>query len=144
MINNDKMVFIGIAVFVVFVLVFVFLFVLKKTSNKKTTTSQSGETQKPKLSELDSMIYIVSQENVSEDEIAKTVENFIRTQRFEKKSSNPSEICKKQLDFITKLASNKSATAKIIARLNMGLKKNNPEYYKEIEMYEAIGLMRRK
>lgn len=141
--NNEKLIFIGIGFVFVVVLCVVFFTMLNKPS-KNISSNNSKKTSKPQLSELDEMIYKVSQEDVSESEILSIVENFLKTQRLEKKSSNPSDTCKKQLDFITKVAANKNSSSKTIAKLNVEFKKNNPEYYKEIEMCEALGLMKRR
>lgn len=141
--NNDKLIFIGIGFLFVVILCVVFFTMLSKSS-KNVSSNAAKKTFKPQLSELDEMIYKVSQEDISESDILVVVENFLKTQKLEKKSPNPSDICKKQLDFITKVAANKNSSSKTIAKLNIEFKKNNPEYYKEIEMCEALGLMRRK
>lgn len=140
--DNSKIIFIGIGVFVVCIFLFVFFTMLSRSSKKIETTSNTSST--PKLSDLDSMLYALEQESTSEEDIFKIVEKFLQTQKMEKKSPNPSDTCKKQLDFVTKVASHKNSNAKIIARLNVKLKEANPEYHKEIEMCEALGVMRRR
>lgn len=76
-----------------------------------------------------------------ENAIITVANSFIFPPKIQNEVPNEAKI---YLDFVYQIAYNKNSDAKLIVFMGNRLKKSNPTYTKEIDMYESNGLNKRK
>lgn len=132
----------GVVAFL-FIIILVFYFIIKSSKNKGVESVESKTSNKP-TNALDDLIKAAKSANSSAS-LNKVVLAFIQTQSLEAKTTGPlSEDAKKKLGFISAVCANKCAEARIIAFLNHELGKRYPSYRREIDLYENLGLAKRR
>lgn len=139
-------IFIGIGVIAFIVIIaLVFFFIIKSSKGKEINqkTEQTAKKQE-NTNALDDLIKAAKSANSSAS-LNKIVLAFLQSQSLEARTSTLlSEDAKKKLGFISAVCANKYAEAKIIAFLNHELGKKYPSYKREIDLYENLGLAKRR
>lgn len=137
-----NLVLIALVLIVLSVLIFL---ILKLGGDKEGEKQKSLDEVADENSRLDDLLFIVSRRSSSKSELSSAAIEFVRKLPFPKKeSSKVPENAKEYLNFILLLASHKNTDAKLIAFVNKELKKRNPSYIKEIDIYEDQGIRQRK
>lgn len=137
-----NLVLIALVLIVLSVLIFL---ILKLGGDKESEKQKSLDEVANENSRLDDLLFIVSRRSSSKSELSSAAIEFVRKLPFPKKeSSKVPENAKEYLNFILLLASHKNTDAKLIAFVNKELKKRNPSYIKEIDIYEDQGIRQRK
>ena len=143
---NEKYILIAVVVLIV-VIIFVVLILILKNNNKtviitKETIKKPGY-HKKKLTIKD-MTEIAAKRNSTREDLKKAIDFVKNNIPFPKKNQYklPKNI-KIYLNFVLLVASHKNADASLIAYLDKELKKTNPEYTTEIDIYENEGLRER-
>lgn len=129
--------------FVVFLVLFVvFSSMRSKKKVIRKTKKQKVSTQKKYT--IEDMIDIAANRNSTKNDLTNAIIKVAREFPFPKKIKGklPKGI-KVYLNFVLLIASHKKADAKLIAFCNTELKKANPEYSTEIDIYESEGLRQR-
>ena len=136
-------------VIVIIIIIFVTLILIVKNSNKtviikNTKPKESASTTRKKFTIKD-MNEIAARRNTTRDELKKAIDIVKKDLIFPKKIKHklPRDI-KIYLNFVLLVASHKNADAKLIAYMDKELKKANPEYVTEIDIYENEGFTERK
>lgn len=135
-----------VLILLVFVVLLVLVFIILKIKNDEKPVEVSSEQKAVHVDiKLDDLIHIVSNERSSRQKISSAVFDFVENFPFPaKKDDKISDESKMYLNFILLLASHKNADAKLIAYANKELKKRNPDYLSEIDIYEDQGIEQRK
>lgn len=137
-----NLVLIALVLIVLSVLIFL---ILKLGGDKESEKQKSLDEVADENSRLDDLLFIVSRRSSSKSELSSAAIEFVRKLPFpQKDSSKVPENAKEYLNFILLLASHKNTDAKLIAFVNKELKKRNPSYIKEIDIYEDQGIRQRK
>lgn len=140
--KENVLIIIGVFVFIV-IIAWVFYFIFKSTGAKEVST-KSVKKAKKQSNTLEDLIK-AAKEATSLNDLNKIVLIFLQTQQLEKRQNTGlSEDSKKKLSFISAVCSNPLADAKIIAFLNLELGKKYPSYKIEIDLYENLGLAKRR
>ncbi len=144
---SEKYILISIVTALI-VIVFIAVVLIVKNSGKKVvvvkkTTVAKSSSSKRKTTIKD-MTEIAARKSTSYDDLKKAVDTVKKDFVFPKKIKYklPKEI-KIYLNFVLLVASHKNADAKLIAYMDRELKKANPEYSTEIDIYENEGLKER-
>ena len=143
---NEKYIFIAIIVVIIFVATALLL--ILKNSNNTTIIINKKQNKKPttykKNFNIKDMTEIAANRNSSEEELKKAVNYVKKNLPFPKKTNYklPKDI-KIYLNFVLLIASHKNADATLIAYMDRELKKANPHYNTEIDIYENEGLKER-
>lgn len=94
---------------------------------------------------IEDLLAIVANRKSSKNDIEAASVKFIRDFPFpQKPQAQAPEDAKIYLNFVLLVASHKNSNAKLIAYINKELKKRNPAYSKEIDIYEDRGIDERK
>lgn len=134
---------VGVVVFLL-IIIAVFYFIIKSSKNKTNIEIENTNNVKKQTNALDDLIKAAKNAN-STTSLNKVVLAFIQSQSFEDRVGiEISEDTKKKLGFISAVCANKCAEAKIIAFLNHELAKRYPSYRREIDLYENLGLAKRR
>jgi len=143
---NEKYIFIAIIVVIIFVAT-ALLLILK---NSKNTTIIINKEQNKKSTiykenfNIKDMSEIAAKRKSSKEELKKAINYVKNNLPFPKKTNYkmPKDI-KIYLNFVLLIASHKNADAALIAYMDRELKKVNPQYNTEIDIYENEGLKER-
>ncbi len=139
---------IGGAVALLLVAVLVIMLLNSKNTKKKASKNINVKKEKIKEPEItfEELLAIVKSKRSSTNDLSKAVIQLVRHFPFpEKKGNVLSDEAKKYLDFVFSVASHPNANAKLIAFMDKELKRANPSYKVEIDVYEDRGLnLRRK
>jgi hypothetical protein len=93
---------------------------------------------------IEQLIDIAANRKSSKNDLSNAVVKVSQSFPFPKKAKGElTREGKIYLNFILLVASHKQADAKLVAFMNTELKKKNPEYTKEIDIYENEGLRQR-
>jgi hypothetical protein len=112
----------------------------KATSRKINNASNDTS----KALRIEDLVDIAANRNSSKNELASAIMKVSQTFPFPKKTKGlVSRDGKVYLNFILLVASHRHADAKLVAFMNTELKKKNPDYTKEIDIYESEGLRQR-
>lgn len=137
-----------IAIILVAVLVFIGVLLLLFKSKNKNQEPQKKNTKSLKADEdvtFNQLLGIISNPKSTKNELFSALKIF--TDQFSippKNNGQLPDLAKSYLKFILIMASHKNADAKLIAFMSNEIKKKNPEYAREIEIYEEEGRLRRK
>ncbi|QKF91841.1 fatty-acid--CoA ligase [Campylobacter sp. CCUG 57310] len=134
-----------IAVAAVIAILLLIIFKLRRTPQSRPKVSSEPALKTDENINLNSLLDIVANKSSTKDELFGALKIF--TDKFsipaKQKGKIPNE-AKAYLSFILLLASHSNADAKLIAFMNNELKKKNPTYANEIELYEEQGKARRR
>ncbi len=96
---------------------------------------------KPKELTIGDLLDIAKNPKTSEDKLVKTAALFVKLFKFPKKELGkaPPE-AEDFLQFIYHIAAHHNSSPRVIAQIDSDIKKNNKEYYEDIDRYERDGL----
>ena len=135
-------VLIGLGIAIVAIIIISVLIV----NMKKNKLVKQGDSQKKKKSQepevtLDDLIKIVSSKQSSKNDLTKATIKLAKDFPFPKKrGSSLTNEAKKYLNFVFLTAAHPNADAQIIAFMDKELKRVNPSYKMEIDVYEDRGV----
>lgn len=137
---------------IVIALVFIFLLVMlmsafmaSKELPKDTEKRKKEEEEEKRRLDIKDVLDVVKNRDTSRNDLVKIILKVAKDCKFpEKQSSTLTKEAKTYLTFVLLLSSHKNADAKLIAFANEELKKANPKYSKEIDIYENEGIKERR
>lgn len=133
----------GVLVFIL-IIAFVFYFIIKSSKKPINETEKVVKTKNEPKNDLEDLIR-AAKEARDASTLSKVILAFIQTQSLgERGTGKLSEDANKKLSFISAVCANKNADAKMISYLNLELSKKNPSFKKEIDLYENMGLAKRR
>ncbi|MFK5880698.1 MAG: hypothetical protein QM482_00650 [Sulfurospirillum sp.] len=142
---SEKYILISIVVAII-VIIFIVLLLIVKNNNEKVVIVKKTikKIQKKKKVTIKDMTELAARKNASCDDLKKAIDIVKKDLVFPKKIKYklPKDI-KVYLNFVLLVASHKNADAKLIAYMDRELKKSNPGYTTEIDIYENEGLKER-
>lgn len=134
-----------IAVVAVIAILLLIVFKLKQTPKAKPQIPKESAAKIEKQISFNSLLDIAANKSSTKDELFSALKTF--ADKFsippKQKGKIPNE-AKAYLSFVLLLASHTNADAKLIAFMNNELKKKNPSYANEIDLYEEQGKARRR
>jgi len=143
---SEKYILISIVTAII-IIIFIALILIVKSNSKKVVVVKkvavNKKTEKQSFTIKD-MTEIAARKNTSYDDLKKAIDIVKKDLLFPKKIKYklPKDI-KIYLNFVLLVASHKNADAKLIAYMDRELKKANPQYSTEIDIYENEGLKER-
>jgi len=144
---NEKYILIAIVIIII-AIVFIALVLIVKNSNKtvvvnKTKNKNKNSASKKKYT-IKEMNEVAARRDSSREDLKKAIDIVKKELIFPKKIKQklPKDI-KIYLNFVLLIASHRNADAKLIAYASRELKKANPEYTTEIDIYENEGVSER-
>ncbi len=143
---NEKYILIAVVVLIIVIIFVVLVLILK--NNNKTVIVTKERSKKPitskKILTIKDMSEIAAKRKSSREELKKAIDHVKKSLLFPKKINHklPKDI-KIYLNFVLLVASHKNADAALIAYMDRELKKVNPQYNTEIDIYENEGLKER-
>ncbi len=136
---------------VVIVLFILIIAVIRRIGNSKTIVvvkkkrKNVSDNIKKSQYTIEQMVEIAARRDSSKEDLKRAVDIVAKELPFLKKIKyKVPKISKVYLDFVLLIASHKNADAKLIAYMDKELKKVNPEYSTEIDIYENEGFRQRK
>ena len=143
---NEKYILIAIVILIIAIIFIVLLLILKNNNKTVIITKVQNEKQtinKKKLTIKD-MSEIAAKRKSSHEDLKKAVDYVKKNMPFPPKTNHklPKDI-KIYLNFVLLVASHKNADVALIAYMDRELKKVNPQYNTEIDIYENEGLKER-
>ncbi len=139
---SEKYILVTIVVAIVLIIFTVLILIVKNSTKKVVVVKKvpSKKVEKRKFTIKD-MTEIAARKDTSYDDLKKAIDIVKRDLIFPKKIKYklPKDI-KIYLNFVLLVASHKNADAKLIAYMDRELKKANPSYATEIDIYENEGL----
>mgnify|MGYP000293319961 FL=1 len=141
--NQTLIIAILAVIFLIIVAALIFLVAKFKLGGK--TAQNAPAKQEEKELTLQDLIGIVSDQKSDKDDLLAALKTFAASFNIpSKQNGKAASDAKAHLNFITILASHKNADAKLIAFMSNELKKKNPEYAREIDVYEQKGTAKAK
>ena len=138
-----------LVVVVVIILIILIVVIIKKMGSneevvvKKKIKLSDDKEQKRKYTIKD-MVEVAARRDSSREDLKKAIDIVAKDLLFPKKEKyKVPEIAKIYLNFVLLIASHRNADAKLIAYMDGALKAANPEYSKEIDIYENEGFRER-
>ncbi len=118
------------------------------TNLQKTVVIRQVENDKEieatKIRTIEEMIDIAARRSSSRNELTSAILEVSKSCIFPAKTKGVApKSAKVYLNFVLLISSHKNADAKLIAFMDETLKKVNPEYKKEIDIYESEGIHQR-
>lgn len=139
-------IYLVVAVVVVIAVVFVSLLVVVANSQKKVIVEvKKSEDRKPKdKTTIEMLCEIATKRNATKTELTDAILKAAKECPFPAKVKGAApKSAKVYLNFILLVASHRNADAKLIAYMDTELKKANPDYKQEIDIYENEGINQR-
>jgi len=143
---NEKYILIAIVILII-VIIFIVIILIFKNSNKTIIVTKE-QNKKPIIYKsnfnIKDMSEIAAKRKSSKEELRKAIDYVKKNLPFPKKTNHnlPKDI-KIYLNFVLLIASHKNADAVLVAYMDRELKKVNPQYNIEIDIYENEGLKER-
>lgn len=136
-----------IAIVVVITIVLVSLFIvvanMQKTVIVETAHTDVQEEKVRKIA-IEALIEIAAKRTTTRNELTNAILKAAKECPFpEKERGVAPKVSKVYLNFVLLVASHRNADAKLIAFMDEELKKANPEYKREIDLYENEGINQR-
>ena len=140
---DNKFILIAIIIAIV-VIIFIVLIVIVKNNNRviiKTTVIDKKKNSYKKTSTIKEMVEIAARRDSSEKNLKDAIDIVAKELPFPKKIKHrlPKE-AKIYLNFVLLIASHRKCDAKMIAYMDKAIKLSNPEYTREVDIYENEGL----
>lgn len=142
---QENYLIITIVAVIAIVLISLFIVVanLQKTVVVEVTHTHAQEEKARKIA-IEALIDIVAQRTSSRNDLTNAILKAAQECPFPVKEKGVApKISKVYLNFVLLVASHRNADAKLIAFMDEELKKANPEYKREIDMYENEGMNQR-
>ena len=139
-------IYLVVAVVVVIAVVFVSLLVVVANSQKKVIVEvKKSEDRKSKdKTTIEMLCEIATKRNATKTELTDAILKAAKECPFPAKVKGAApKSAKVYLNFILLVASHRNADAKLIAYMDTELKKANPDYKQEIDIYENEGINQR-
>ncbi len=139
-------IYLVVAVVVVIAVVFVSLLVVVANSQKKVIVEvKKSEDRKSKdKTTIEMLCEIATKRNATKTELTDAILKAAKECPFPAKVKGVApKSAKVYLNFILLVASHRNADAKLIAYMDTELKKANPDYKQEIDIYENEGINQR-
>lgn len=128
---------------IVLISLFIVVYNLQKTVVVKVTHPHVEEEKASKIA-IEALIDIVVKRTASHNDLTNAVLKAAKECPFPAKEKGVApKVSKIYLNFVLLVASHRNADAKLIAFMDEELKKANPEYKREIDMYENEGINQR-
>jgi len=142
--QENFLVFTVIAVIAIILISLVIVFInLKKDAAIQISQKKHDEEIQKKIT-IEAMVELVAKRNTSKNDITLAILEVAKSCPFPPKTKGISpKNAKMYLNFILLVASHKNVDAKLIAFMDEQLKKTNPEYKTEIDIYESEGIHQR-
>ena len=136
-----------LAIVAVIAIVIISLFIvvanLQKTVVIEVAPSQVEQEKARKIA-IEAMVEIAAKRNSTRNDLTNAILQVAKACPFpEKQKGMTPKIAKVYLNFVLLVASHRNADAKLIAFMDEELKKANPEYKHEIDIYENEGINQR-
>ena len=142
---SEKYILIGVVVLIIIV-VFIALLIIVKNSTETAVVTKNSKQQlvAKKRFTIKDMTEIAARKSSTTAELKKAIDVVKNDLKFppKKNSKFPKDI-KTYLNFVLLISSHKNADAKLIAYMDKELKKANPRYLTEIDIYENEGFKER-
>ncbi len=143
---NEKYILIFV-ILIIIVVIFVVLLVILNNNSKviiKTKTITKKDIPSKKTISIKDMVEIAARRDSSEADLEKAIDDVASQLPFPKKIKHrvPKE-AKIYLNFVLLIASHRNCNAKMIAHMDKVIKQANPDYAREIDIYENEGLRER-
>ncbi|WP_457597888.1 hypothetical protein [Hydrogenimonas sp.] len=136
-------------VVIILILLFLIIAILKRAGSnkvvvvKKKRVSESEESNNKKHT-IKSMVEIAANRNSKTVDLKRAIDIVAKELPFPKKNKHEiPKSAKIYLHFVLLIASHRNADAKLIAYMDRELKKANPDYSTEIDIYENEGFNQR-
>jgi len=142
---QENYLIITIVAVIAIVLISLFIVVsnLQKTVIVEVTHTHAQEEKARKIA-IEALIDIVAKRTSSRNDLTNAILKAAKECPFPAKEKGVApKISKIYLNFVLLVASHRNADAKLIAFMDEELKKANPEYKREIDMYENEGINQR-
>ncbi|WP_041956649.1 hypothetical protein [Sulfurospirillum arsenophilum] len=142
---QENYLIITIVAVIAIVLISLFIVVanLQKTVVVEVAHTHAQEEKARKIA-IEALIDIVAQRTSSRNDLTNAILKAAQECPFPVKEKGVApKISKVYLNFVLLVASHRNADAKLIAFMDEELKKANPEYKREIDMYENEGMNQR-
>ncbi len=137
-------------VIVAVILIILIVIIIKKMGGgeevvvRKRIKVKSKDPEEKKYT-IKEMVEIAARRDSTKEDLKRAVDIVSKKLKFPKKDKyKVPEIAKIYLNFILLVSSHRNADAKLIAYMDAVLKAANPEYTKEIDIYENEGFRERK
>ncbi len=137
---------VGIVAVILIVLLSLFIVVinLQKTVIVEKKTPQEIKEEEAQKIAIEELVEIAAKRTSSKNDLSAAILKVAQECPFPKKEKGVTpKRAKVYLNFILLIASHKNTDAKMIAFMNETLKKVNPEYKQEIDIYENEGIHQR-
>jgi len=136
-----------LAIVAVIAIVIISLFIvvanLQKTVVIETIPSQVEQEKARKIA-IEAMVEIAAKRTSTRNDLTNAILQVAKACPFpEKQKGMTPKMAKVYLNFVLLVASHRNADAKLIAFMDEELKKANPEYKQEIDIYENEGINQR-
>ena len=137
-----------IAIIVVIAIVLISLFIvvvnLQKTVVVEVTHHTKEQEEKAQKIAIEALVELVAKRTTSRNDLVAAILRASKECPFPPKEKGVSpKAAKVYLNFILLVASHRNADAKLIAFMDEELKKANPDYKQEIDVYENEGINQR-
>jgi type II secretory pathway pseudopilin PulG len=137
-----------LAIVAVIAIVLISLFVvvanLQKTVVIRVKDSTPKEVEEARRVAIEELIELVAKRTTSKNDLTAAILKASKECPFPKKIKGIApKSAKTYLNFVLLIASHRNADAKLIAFMDEELKKANPEYKTEIDIYESEGINQR-
>jgi len=140
---GNKFILIAIIVAVIIIIFIVLIFIVKNNNRVIIKTKIIGKKtgNHKKTSTIKEMVEIAARRDSSENDLKNAIDIVAKELHFPKKIKHrlPKE-AKVYLNFVLLIASHRHCDAKMIAYMDKSIKASNPEYTREIDIYENEGL----
>lgn len=143
---QENYLIISIIAVIAIVLISLFIVVanLQKTVVIESPTPTPEQKEKEQKIAIDALIEIAAKRTSTRNELANAIIRAAKDCPFPVKEKGVApKVSKIYLNFILLIASHRNADAKLIAFMDEELKKTNPEYKREIDLYENEGINQR-
>lgn len=143
---QENYLIITIVVVIAIVLVSLFIVVanMQKTVIVEVSSHTDAEEEKIRKIAIEALVEIVAKRTTTRNELTNAILKAAKECPFPPKERGVApKLSKVYLNFVLLVASHRNADAKLIAFMDEELKKANPEYKREIDMYENEGMNQR-
>ncbi len=143
---NEKYIIISIIATII-VIIFIVLIVILNNNNKviiKTKTVNKIDDIPKSSITIKDMVEVAAKRDSNEADLRKAIDDVAAQLQFPKKIKHrvPKE-AKIYLNFVLLISSHRHCNAKMIAHMDKVIKQSNPDYTREIDIYENEGLRER-
>jgi type II secretory pathway pseudopilin PulG len=143
---QENHIILAIVAVIVIVLISLFIVVanLQKTVVIRVKDATSKDVEEARRVAIEELIELVAKRTTSKNDLTAAILKASKECPFPKKTKGVApKSAKMYLNFVLLIASHRNADAKLIAFMDEELKKANPDYKTEIDIYENEGIHQR-